>query len=224
MIRLSDVVKNLLILNVLVFIVTMIMMGDPSDGMFSKLINLQETDFMEWKRYILAVYFPTSEYFQPYQIVSYMFMHGDFMHLFFNMFGLVIFGPAIESAWGPRKFLFYYFFTAIGALLLQWFVQYLELQMGAHPMSVNVPLVGASGAIFGLLAAFGMQYPNMTIRLIFPPIPMKAKYFVLIYAGIELFLGLGNFQTGIAHFAHLGGALFGVLLILYWRNTGERLY
>ena len=134
-------------------------------------------------------------------------------------------GPYIEQAWGPKKFLFYYLFTAIGALILQWVVQYIELTYGgAHPYSINIPLVGASGAIFGIIAAVGMQYPNAVLRFIFPPISMKAKYFVLLYAGIELFLGVGNFQTGVAHFAHLGGAIFGALLILYWRKTGERLY
>lgn len=224
MIRLTDVVKNLLILNVLMFIGTMLVLGDPSQSTVMELINQQQTNFREWDRYMLAVYFPTSPYFQPFQIVTYMFMHGDFTHLLMNMFGLVFLGPYIEHAWGPKKFLFYYLFTAIGALVLQWIVQFIELQYGAHPYSINVPLVGASGAIFGIIAAVGMQYPNAVLRFIFPPISMKAKYFVLIYAGIELFLGVGNFQTGIAHFAHLGGAAFGALLILYWRKTGERLY
>ncbi|HFA51499.1 MAG TPA: rhomboid family intramembrane serine protease [Bacteroidetes bacterium] len=201
--RLTYITKNLLIMNVLVYFGTLVFMGD--------------------NRLLLAVFYPTSDYFQPYQIVTYMFMHGTITHLFFNMFGLIIFGPAIEQAWGPRKFLFYYFFTAIGALLLQWFVQFIEMKTGGA-ITINNPMLGASGAIFGLLAAFGMQYPNVTLRLIFPPIPMKAKYFVIGYAAIELFMGLGNFQSGVAHFAHLGGAIFGVLLILYWRNTGERLY
>lgn len=222
--RISEVVKNLLIINVLMFIGTYTLLGDPSNQVSTQLINLQETDFMSWKRYILAVFYPTSEYFRPFQIVTYMFMHGDFTHLLFNMFGLYMFGSAVEEVWGSKRFLFYYFFTAIGALLLQWGVQYIELQTGAHPMSVNVPLLGASGAIFGLLAAFGMQFPNVTLQMIFPPIAMKAKYFVILYAGIELFLGLGNFQSGVAHFAHLGGALFGVLLILYWRRSGTKLY
>ncbi len=225
MIRLTDVVRNLLILNVLMFIGTMVVLGDPSSGKMMELINQQDTSFREWDRYMLAVYFPTSPYFRPFQIVSYMFMHGDFTHLLMNMFGLVFLGPYIEQAWGPKKFLFYYLFTAFGALILQWIVQYIELQYaGAHPYSINIPLVGASGAIFGIIAAIGMQWPNAILRFIFPPISMKAKYFALIYAGIELFLGVGNFQSGVAHFAHLGGAIFGVLLILYWRKTGERLY
>ncbi|MEO1262323.1 MAG: rhomboid family intramembrane serine protease [Bacteroidota bacterium] len=207
------------------FIGTMIALGDPPGSTMVDLINEQQTNFREWDRYMLAVYYPSSEYFQPFQIVTYMFMHGDFMHLLMNMFGLVFLAPYIEQAWGPQKFLFYYLFTAIGALLLQWGVQYIELEYFAAPWySKNIPLVGASGAVFGIIAAVGMQYPNAVLRFIFPPISMKAKYFVLIYAGIELFLGTSGWNTGVAHFAHLGGALFGVLLILYWRKTGERLY
>ena len=206
--RLTDVVKNLLIINVIAYIVT------HFTGDFGN----------EWL-IRLSVFFPTSEYFQPYQIVTYMFMHGDLMHIFFNMFALVMFGAAIEQLWGPKRFLFYYFFTGFGALALEFAVKWFELENGmVSENAINTPMLGASGAVFGILAAFGMMFPNSVIQLIFPPIPMKAKYFVLIYAGLEIFLGVGQFGTGIAHFAHVGGALFGFLLILYWRKTGERLY
>jgi membrane associated rhomboid family serine protease len=155
-----------------------------------------------------------SENFRPFQIVSHMFMHGNVPHLFFNMFGLYMFGPPLEMVWGPKKFLFYYLFTGFGALLLHLVVMSL---MGEAP-----PVVGASGAIFGLLAGFGVMYPETRIMLLFPPIPMKAKYFVLIYGAIELFFGFSNYNTGIAHFAHVGGAVFGFLLIQYWYKFGSR--
>ncbi|MCU0346532.1 MAG: rhomboid family intramembrane serine protease [Saprospiraceae bacterium] len=152
-------------------------------------------------------------------------MHGDFMHIFFNMYALFMFGTAVESVWGPKKFLFYYLFTGFGALALQMIVQTIEFKyFGANPAGGNVPMLGASGAVFGILAAYGMQFPNNTLQLLFPPVSMKAKYFVLIYAAIEIGLGLSPFQTGVAHFAHVGGALFGFLLILYWRKRGERMY
>lgn len=206
--RLTDVVKNLLIINVIAFALT----------------HFIGASGQEWL-YRLSVYFPTSEFFQPYQVVTYMFMHGDMMHIFFNMFALVMFGSAIETLWGPRRFLFYYLFTGFGALALEFAVKWYELDSGMiSPDAVNVPMLGASGAVFGILAAFGMMFPESRIMLIIPPIPMKAKYFVLIYAGLEIFLGIGQFGTGIAHFAHVGGALFGFLLILYWRNKGEQLF
>lgn len=220
MYRITDIVRHLLIINVLVYFGTLLM-GNPPDNLMLDLVNERLTDFSEWGRYRLAMFFPTSEYFQPYQIITHMFMHGDIGHLFFNMFAVFMFGPPIEAAWGQKRFLFYYLFTGLGALALHLLVSYIEMEMGAvSPLSRNVPMLGASGAVFGLLVGYGMLYPNSVIQLIFPPIALKAKYFVLIYAGIELFLGLGSFSTGVAHFAHLGGALFGFLLILYWRNTG----
>ncbi|MCP3930264.1 MAG: rhomboid family intramembrane serine protease [Bacteroidetes bacterium] len=222
MLRLTDVVKHLLIINVLVYLGTYLF-GDPANEDMLNLINEVSTEKSAWGRYRLAMFFPTSIYFEPYQIITHMFMHGSPTHLFFNMFALYMFGPPVEANWGQKKFLFYYLFTGFGALALHLIVQYIELQYsGISPYSMNVPMLGASGAVFGLLLAYGMLYPNSTIRLLIPPIPMKAKYFVLIFAGLELFLGLGQFSTGIAHFAHLGGALFGFLLILYWRKFGSQ--
>jgi membrane associated rhomboid family serine protease len=205
---LSDVVKNLLIINIVAYVITHL------TGEFG----------LEWL-YRLSVYYPASPNFEPYQIVTYMFMHGNVTHIFFNMFALYMFGTPIETAWGPKRFLFYYLFTGFGALILQFVVQFIALKQGwEDPEAINYPLLGASGAVFGLLAAYGMMFPNSILQLIIPPVRMKAKYFVVIYAALELFLGIGGFQTGIAHFAHLGGALFGALLIIYWRQRGERLY
>lgn len=202
--NITGVVKHLLAINVLMYFGTTLLMGDPN-------------------RYILAMFFPTSSLFQPYQIVTHMFMHADIGHLFFNMFALFMFGPPLEQTFGPKRFLIFYLVTGFGALILFLFTQYLEIQylgndIAAISKLVNAPMLGASGAVFGLLAGFGTLFPNSIIQLLIPPIPLKAKYFVLIYAGIELFLGIGRFSTGIAHFAHLGGALFGFLLIMYWRK------
>lgn len=219
----TDVVKHLLILNILVYLGTQLM-GEP-DGMTQEmLVTGQLTDLEAWGRLRFSVFYPSSEFFRPYQVVTYMFMHGNLMHIFFNMYALYMFGTAVETVWGPKRFLFYYLFTGFGALALQFTVQMIELNNGAPSWAVNVPMLGASGAVFGILAAYGMQFPNSELRLLFPPITLKAKYFVLIYAAIEIGLGLSPFQTGVAHFAHVGGALFGFLLIMYWRKRGERLY
>ena len=215
MLRLTDVTKNLLIINVLVYFGAMFLLGQPA---------YPPQAFGDWGMYMLGMFFPTSDFFRPYQIISHMFMHGSITHLFFNMFALFMFGPPLETLWGPKRFLFYYLFAGFGALGLQLLVQWIELNNGSVPQaSVNIPMVGASGDIFGILAGFGMKFPNSVIQLIFPPIPMKAKYFVIIFAGLELVFGLSGRQSGIAHFAHVGGALFGVLLILYWNRFGSRL-
>ncbi len=223
MYRITDVVKHLLIINILMYLGTLLL-GDPSSEAMLDLVNERTTDLSQWGRYRLAMFYPTSEYFQPYQLVTHMFMHGDLGHLFFNMFAVFMFGPPLEATWGPKRFLFFYLFTGFGALGLHLLVRYIDITTGgASPFMANVPVLGASGAVFGLLLGFGMLFPNNVIQLLIPPIPLKAKYFVIIYAGIELFLGLSNFNTGVAHFAHLGGALFGFLLILYWRKFGSRL-
>ena len=162
-------------------------------------------------------------------------MHGGFTHLFFNMFALYMFGGLLERIWGAKRFLIYYFVSGIGAGLLQEVVQYVDfVQLGlAAYTTVNVPqigimpmgeylnlwtTVGASGAVFAILLAFGMSFPNDKM-FVFPlPFPIKAKFFVVGYAVIELFLGVSNAQDGVAHFAHLGGMLFGLVMILYWRK------
>ena len=152
---------------------------------------------------------------KPWQLVTYMFMHGGFGHLFFNMYTLCIFGSVLERVWGTKKFLLFYFVTGIGAALVHILVQYLT---GSFALTV-----GASGAIYGILMGYAMLYPDSIMTLIFPPISLKAKWFVLIFAAIELLLGITGTQAGVAHFAHLGGLIFGLLLMLYWKKK-HRLY
>ncbi len=225
--HLTDVVKNLLIINILVYFGTSLPYFDPPTGeLWLDLVNGDSPvrTVTDWGRLQFALFGPTSVFFRPYQLVTHMFMHADLTHLLFNMFAVYMFGPPLEALLGKKKFFIYYFFTAIGALVLHLLVKYLEINFGmVSPNIVNVPMLGASGAVFGLLAGFGMKFPEQRIMLLFPPIPMKAKYFVMIYAAIELFLGVAGFNTGIAHFAHLGGGLFGFLLLLYWQKNGSRL-
>lgn len=219
-----EVIKNLIIINVLMFLAKLI---------FDPVI----TEY-------LAMYPISSEGFQPYQIVTHMFMHGDGFHIFFNMYALFMFGRDSELAMGAKKFLLFYFITGLGAVVLHQIAGYVELQYALSKLSpeemdlfekgfvgtsnlnyahavLNTPAVGASGAVYGVLVAFAMLYPNRVLLLLFPPIPIKAKYFVLIMGAIELYLGF-NHSGNVAHFAHLGGAIFGFLLINYWRNRGER--
>ncbi|WP_440995471.1 rhomboid family intramembrane serine protease [Arhodomonas sp. SL1] len=151
--------------------------------------------------------------FQVWQLVTYGFLHGGLFHLFVNMFALWMFGTSIERTLGTRPFLIYYFVCLVGAGLIQLVVATMAARNG-----MIYPTVGASGAVFGILLAFGMLFPNQPVVLIFPPIPMKAKYFVILYGAFELFAGVTNTFSGVAHFAHLGGMAFGLLMILYWRG------
>ena len=223
-----EVIKNLIIINVLMFLASLIF----------------EPTMTEY----LAMYPFSSELFRPYQIITHMFMHDtqNVFHIFFNMYALFMFGRDSELAMGAKKFLLFYFITGLGAVVLHQLAGYLELQYAISRLStdelalfekgltikgdlnlnyvytvMNTPAVGASGAVYGVLVAFGMLYPNRVLMLLFPPIPIKAKYFVLIMGVIELYLGFQN-NGNVAHFAHLGGALFGFLLINYWRSRGER--
>ena len=221
-----EVIKNLIIINVLMFLASLIF----------------EPTMTEY----LAMYPISSELFRPYQIITHMFMHANIYHIFFNMYALFMFGRDSELAMGAKKFLLFYFITGLGAVVLHQLAGYLELQYAISRLStdelalfekgltikgdlnlnyvytvMNTPAVGASGAVYGVLVAFGMLYPNRVLMLLFPPIPIKAKYFVLIMGVIELYLGFQN-NGNVAHFAHLGGALFGFLLINYWRRRGER--
>lgn len=151
-----------------------------------------------------------SPYFFPWQVVTYGFMHGSLAHIFFNMMGLWMFGSELERLWGPKRFMQFYAASILAAAGTQ-------LLMSALGGWAN-PTVGASGGLFGLLLAFGMTFPNRMIMPLIPPIPMKAKYFVAIYGGIELYLGVTGTQSGVAHFAHLGGMLGGWLMLRYWRG------
>lgn len=155
-----------------------------------------------------------SAWFKPYQVITYMFMHADISHLFFNMFSLWMFGRTLEQVMGQKRFLTYYMVCGIFAGLIQ-----LAVSAATHDIS---PTVGASGSVFGLLLAFGVMFPNTVIMLLIPPIPIKAKWFVMIYGVIELFLGVSGRQLGVAHFAHLGGMIGGYILLMIWkyqRNT-----
>jgi membrane associated rhomboid family serine protease len=216
---LPTVVKNLLIINVLFFLAT---------------IAAQSVFRIDLADYLGLHYIGASD-FQPFQLVTYMFMHGSFAHLFFNMFALWMFGNTLENIWGANRFLLFYFVCGIGAGLVQELVQYIQyattlqaytsVNMGGHiiPMGEYLNMlttVGASGAVYGILLAFGMMFPNSTLYIYFA-IPIKAKWFVLLYGVIELFSGLGGAADGVAHFAHLGGMLFGLILILYWKKKGN---
>lgn len=184
---------------------------------------------------ILGLHFFMASDFHPYQLLTYMFMHGNFAHLFFNMFALWMFGNTLENIWGPKRFLFFYILCGLGAGLLQEGVQYIEyvtklsqyqtVNMGGSilPMSEYLnymTTVGASGAIYGLLLAFGMMFPNSLIYLYFA-IPIKAKWFVIGYAAIELLSGIFSSGDQVAHFAHLGGMLVGLVILLIWKKKGS---
>ena len=153
---------------------------------------------------------PLGSGFLPWQVVSYSFLHGDIFHLFFNMLGLWMFGSDLERLWGPKRYLQFYFASVLTAAITQLIFAALT--------DASYPTVGASGGLFGLLLAFGMMFPNRIIMTLFPPIPMKAKIFVAIFGGLELFLGVTGTQQGVAHFAHLGGMLGGFLMIRYWQG------
>ena len=229
------VVKNLLIINVLIWLVMAI--SPDADRAFTK---------------YLALYYFSSPGFLPFQLFTYMFLHGGFTHLFFNMFALVMFGGTIERAMGSARFLFYYISVGIGAALIQMGVyaiyihhlesffdaatcneiitrgwdliqqnyNYSDPDAGALNSFVNRPMVGASGAIYGVLLAFGFLFPNVPIYLFFIPIPIKAKWLIIGYFVLELFSGLGGLADNVAHFAHIGGMIFGFLLLLYWKHKG----
>lgn len=152
--------------------------------------------------------------FKPWQLISYGFLHGGWGHLFFNMFAFYMFGLPIERAWGTRRFVIFYVVCLIGAGLVQLFVAGLSGEI--------YPTIGASGAVFGILLAFGMMYPNTRLMLLFPPIPIKAKWFVLGYGVLTLIFGITGTMPGVAHFAHLGGMIFGLGLILYWGGQDRK--
>lgn len=152
--------------------------------------------------------------FLPWQLVTYGFLHGGFTHLFFNMFALWMFGGPLEATWGSRRFLNYYAVCIVGAGLVQLLVTTIAAGQGGPVY----PTIGASGGVFGLLLAYGLLFPNVRLMLIFPPIPMRARTFVIAYGLLELFLGVTGTQQGVAHFAHLGGMAFGFFLLQYWRG------
>ncbi len=261
--QLPVVIKNLLIINVLMFIITAV----------------AQSQFQIDLRDILGLHFPTSEKFRPYQIITYMFMHADIGHIFFNMLGLWMFGNVLENVWGPKRFLIYYLVTGVGAAICHYTIIYFQIhdsirlldEFIANPSManfntiydvsvangftinpsqdllnqlapqeaiqvsvdtaralktgiLNAPnIIGASGAVYGILLAFGMLFPNTEIYMMFIPIPVKAKWAVLIFGCIELYSGLAG-SDNIGHFAHLGGMLFGFILIKYWQKNTNTFY
>ena len=234
--RISETVKHLLIINCIFFLASIIV----GESMY---------DFF-------ALHFPDSPKFQYWQIITHMFMHGDFSHILFNMIGLWMFGTPMEQMWGKNKFIFYYISTGLGAALLQITIYYYQvnqvneffsdLNLSSSVISefylssrlpadiinnidieilkrafssYNSVLVGASGALYGVLVAFAMSFPDTQLMLLFPPIPIKAKYLVPILIFADLFFGFSSYSIGpIAHFAHLGGALTGFLMLYYWKK------
>ncbi len=268
---LPEVVKNILIINGIMYLATVVLQARG--------IDLND---------ILGLHYFESEKFRVYQLITYMFMHGSFMHILFNMFAVWMFGAAIENVWGPKRFLTFYIITGLGAAVAHYGIVYFEIQptlayfdtylsnpsmeglqalvssdafknfssadmidhynaftrefnsvQGSNPSEalqlsidymkqlridvLNAPVViGASGAVFGLLLAYGMIFPNSIIYLYFA-IPIKAKYFVILYGALELFSGIASVPgDNIAHFAHLGGLVTGIILILYWKNRNKR--
>lgn len=235
--NMTDTVKQLLILNILFFI---------------------GAQFVPQATDLLALQYFESDKFKLWQPISHMFMHGDLMHIFFNMFALVSFGSALEHFWGPKKFLFFYFSCGIGAALIHSGINYYHFHDGLNTLISNgfketeilnlinegkfmtswqavlspntfenmigalTPTVGASGAIYGLLVAFAFMFPNAELALLFIPVPIKAKYFVPGIVLLDLFSGVTGYSIfggGIAHFAHVGGALFGFLMMWYWKKN-----
>ena len=227
--NLTPAVKNIIIINVLIYLACFVVPG------------LNDA---------LTGYYFASPNFRPWQIVTHMFMHSmsDFTHIFFNMYALYLFGTALENYWGTKKFVIYYLTCGVGAFFLHMGVGYFEIQKMMQSLTdkeiyqvmitglqegkeykvqivelysaINTGVVGASGAVFGVLLGFGMLFPNTELMLLFPPIPLKAKYFVMIYGAIEFYLAMRQ-TTGdnVAHYAHLGGMLFGYLLLKYWQKN-----
>ena len=210
---LPTVTKNLIIINVIIFVATLI-----------------NEDFMVGT---FALFYPTSRYFHWWQVITHMFMHGGFWHIFFNMYTLLIFGSVVERYLGPKKFLLFYFVCGLGAVALHFGVEYLQMQSYINGAALGntaalqqieaikyTPTVGASGAIYGVLMGYAMLFPESRMTLLFPPVTLSAKWMVVVFAAIELVTGVTGWASGIAHFAHLGGMLIGWLMILWWRKRG----
>lgn len=235
--RITDAVKHLIIINVIVFVIIFVLKVNFSDS--------------------LALYFPQNENFGVWQFVSHMFVHGSLMHLLFNMYGLWAFGSPLEQMWGRNKFLFFYFSAGLGAAAVYTLVNYYQfnsvyeqlvslglsgedikvlLTNGSYNSQIldhiteadltsfystyHTPAVGASGAVYGVLVAFAMAFPNAKLALIFFPVPISAKYFIPVIILGDLFFGMTSYSVGnIAHFAHIGGAAIGFIIAWYWKNN-----
>ncbi len=195
MLRLTPVVKNIVMINVMVYIMQMVFPALES-----------------W----LALSNVSTPFFKPYQLFTYMFAHGGLFHIFFNMLALSFLGPMLESFWGPKRFLLFYLITGIGAGAFNILI---DLFFGVGSFS---SMVGASGAVYGVLTAFGVLFPNLELMLLFPPIPIKAKYLVMILGGIAIYSGFAASPgDNTAHFAHLGGIVVAFILLQFWRGRGN---
>jgi rhomboid-like protein len=219
-----SVVFNLIALNIFFFAISALLPGMFPGGNPDMLLGL---------------HYPSSEYFKPFQIITHMFMHGGILHIFFNMFNLYMFGTVLERVWGPRRFLEFYFMTGFGAMLLHTGVQAMQVYnlsgSFAPPLHIansnqqlfdiiNTPTIGASGAVFGLLTAFAMLFAN-TELYIYGAIPVKAKYLIGAMVVWELYSGFSNHPgDNVAHFAHLGGALIGFIIVKIWNRNRDFLY
>lgn len=215
-----SVVFNLIAINVIAFLFTLLI----GESMYE----------------LFALHYPANPLFKPLQLVTHMFMHGSLGHLFFNMFALFMFGAVLERVWGPKRFLLFYFITGLGAMVLHLAVQAIIVYnftgsvnpamavLESEPGVLNTyfsSTVGASGALFGILVGFGMLFPNTELYLMFIPIPIKAKYFITFYVLAEIYMGFSMYGSdNVAHFAHLGGALFGFILIKIWNRKRDFLY
>ena len=222
---LPPVVKNLIFINALFFLATEFLFRDFGD------FGLKGT-FGLWPI--------NNENFRPYQIFTHMFTHAGFMHILFNMFGLWMFGRVLESVWGPKKFLLFYLVCGIGAAAAHMVVAYFQYQpilealefakatgqteYVEHLQTFQGYAVGASGAVMGVMVAFAYLFPNTELMLLFPPIPIKAKWLIIIMIGFDLFGGLGKTSDGVAHWAHLGGAAMGFLLVYIWNKTNKKTF
>ncbi len=194
--KLTEAIKHLIIVNVLFYIVTAFI-----PNMHDKMIG--------W----FALFYPTNEFFKPWQFVTHMFMHGGTMHIIFNMYALWAFGSPLEQLWGKNKFFFFYFSAGIGAALVYTLANYFF-------DDINAIAVGASGAVYGVLVAFAMNFPNAKLALIFFPVPISAKYFIPLIIVGDLFFGFTSYSVGnIAHFAHIGGALVGFIIMMFWKSN-----
>jgi membrane associated rhomboid family serine protease len=231
------VTKNLIIINVVMLLLAML---------FQRMFNVNLNG-------VLGMFYFQSPFFKPWQIVTHMFMHGGLGHIFFNMYALWIFGKTLESVWGSKRFLIYYLATGLGAAFFHQLVNYIQFApeiaalKGAYSVDrINYallneilqpgnqfyqfgrelmrPTVGASGAVYGVLLAFGMLFPNTPLYIMFIPIPIKAKWLVIGFGALELFLGITQSGGSIAHFAHLGGMIFGFFLIRYWNKFTQNFY
>ena len=226
MFRIPTITKNLLIINLIAFLATLV-------------FQMRGIDLAD----IGGLHFFMASHFHFYQLITYQFLHGGFTHILFNMFGLWMFGSVIENVWGPKKFLFYYITCGIGAGLMQELAQFGSFYMTVTEQVPDASLgmvfqfgeqyataldkwttIGASGAVYAVILAFGMTFPNERLFIIPFPFPIKAKWFVLGYVAIEFFSALGSSGDGVAHTAHLGGMLFGYLMIRYWNKHPNATY